>query len=188
MALDQTANFIRGSTDASVDDTQTTISVVDASIFPDPASGEYNLVLWDADSNPRPDQDPSVEIVRVTARDTTNNDLTVTRGQEGTTGSSHPSGSALQLSPTAKMFGDIASRYVAEGENFDGQGTSSFTNLASVSAGELGITGLVDDGTNDDYLTKIEGANTFYWGNVDPSTVETVETGDLWADNSEAFN
>lgn len=108
MALDQVANFVRGNTDAAVDSTQTTISVVDASIFSDPANGEYNLVLWDAENYPRPDQDPDVEIVRVTGRDTTNDDLTVTRGQETTTGASHPSGSALQLSPTAKMFGDIA--------------------------------------------------------------------------------
>jgi len=108
MPLDQIANFVRGSTDASVNSTQTTISVQDASIFPDPANGKYNLVLWDDGSHPRPDQDPDVEIVRVTGRDTTNNDLTVSRGQEGTSGVSHPSGSALQLSPTAAVFGDIA--------------------------------------------------------------------------------
>ena len=141
MALDQTANFVRGSTDASVDSTQTTISVVDASIFPDPSTSEYNLVLWDASSNPRPDQDPSVEIVRVTARDTGTDDLTVSRGQEGTSGASHPSGSALQLSPTAKMFSDIASRYVAEGEDFDGQSTSEFTNLQSVSTDSATVDG-----------------------------------------------
>lgn len=108
MPLDQTANFVRGNTDAATDSTQTTISVVDATIFPDPANGEYNLVFWDAENHPRPDQDASVEIVRVTGRDTTNDDLTVTRGQEATTGASHPSGAALQLSPTAKVFGDIA--------------------------------------------------------------------------------
>jgi hypothetical protein len=34
------------------------------------------------------------------------------------------------------MFSDIASRYVAEGEDFDGQGTSDFTNLNSVSTDE----------------------------------------------------
>jgi len=68
MALDQYANFVRGTLSAAVNSTQTTLSVSDATIFPDPANGEYNLVLWDAVTNPRPDQDPDVEIVRVTGR------------------------------------------------------------------------------------------------------------------------
>lgn len=149
MALDPAANFVRDSTDASIDTTSTTLSVSDASIFPDPASeGEYNIVVW-APSYPRPDQDPDVEIMRVTARDTTNDDLTVTRGQEGTSGASHPSGSAVQLSPTAKMFGDIASRYTAAGEDFDGQGTSVFSNLQSVSTGEINnVTSIDRDATD----------------------------------------
>jgi len=47
---------------------------------------------------------------------------------------------------------------------------------------------LVDDSTNDRYLTVLRGSNNLYWGNVDPATEETVEQGDLWADNTEAFN
>lgn len=133
MALDPLDNFVRGNTSAAVDSSQTTIPVADASIFPDPANGSYNLVLWDVDNHPRPDQDPDVEVVRVTGRDTGTDELTVTRGEEGTTGASHPSGSALHLSVTAKMFSDIESRYTAAGEDFDGQGTSSFNNLQSVS-------------------------------------------------------
>lgn len=107
MPFDQIENFVRGNTDSSVTSTDTTISVVDATIFPDPTNGEYNLVFWDSDNHPRPDEDPDVEIVRVTGRDTTNNNLTVTRGQEATTAASHPSGSALQLGPTEKVFDDI---------------------------------------------------------------------------------
>jgi len=102
MPLDPAANFVRGNLDSSVSDTETTLSVENANIYPDPATeGEYNLVLWDADTHPRPDQDADVEIVRVTARNTTDDELTVDRGQEGTTGASHPGGAALQLSPTA---------------------------------------------------------------------------------------
>jgi hypothetical protein len=112
MVLDATANFVRGTTDASVNSTQTTISVSDASIFPDPSTeGEYNVVIWDADTHPRPDQDSNVEVLRVTGRDTTNDDLTVSRGQESTSGANHPSGAAIHLSPTAKMFGDIESTF-----------------------------------------------------------------------------
>lgn len=138
MALDPAANFVRGSTTSSIDGSSTTLNVSDASIYPDPASeGAYNVVVWAADSFPRPDQDPDVEIMRVTGVDTTNDTLSVSRGEEGTVGASHPSGSAVQLSPTAKMFSDIASRYTAAGEDFDGQGSSSFQNLAEVSTDRL---------------------------------------------------
>jgi len=114
MPLDATANFVRGETDSSTDSIQTTVSLVDASILPDPATqGEYNVVIWDVTQYPRPDQDPNVEILRVTAIDTTADDLTVTRGQEGTSGASHPLGSAVHLSPTAKMFGDIEATFNA---------------------------------------------------------------------------
>jgi hypothetical protein len=105
--VDQTANFVRGEADSSIGAGDTTISVVNASEFPDPANGQYNLVLWD-DGLGRPDQDSDVEIVRVTGRDTTNDNLTVTRAQEGTSDVSHPSGSALQLSPTTKTIDDLA--------------------------------------------------------------------------------
>lgn len=110
MPLDQTANFVRGQTSEAVDSTQTTIGVVDATEFPDPATAEYNVVIWDATSYRRPDQDPDVEVMRVTAYNTTNDTITVTRGQEGTSGASHPDGAATHLSPTAKMFGDIESQ------------------------------------------------------------------------------
>lgn len=112
MVLDPAANFVRGAADAAIGSADTTISVSDASIFPDPsADGDYNVVVWDADTHPRPDQDSNVEIVRVTGRDTNNDDLTVSRGQESTSAVNHPSGSALQLSPTAKMFGDIETTF-----------------------------------------------------------------------------
>ena len=110
MVLDPAANFVRGEVNASVASGDTTVSVTDASLFLDPSTeGEYNAVIWDAPSHPDPYQDPDREIVRVTAIDTTNDDLTVTRGQESTSDTSHPSGSAIQMSPTAKMFSDIDS-------------------------------------------------------------------------------
>ena len=138
MVLDAVSNFVRGNTDAAVGTSDTTVSVADASIFPDPATdGEYNVVIWDANNFPRPDQDGDVEIVRVTARDTGAGELTVVRGQETTTDVPHPEGSAVHLSPTAKMFSDIESEYTAQGENFDGQGTSEFSNLQSVNTEEL---------------------------------------------------
>ena len=112
MVLDAVSNFVRGTADAEVGTDDTTVSVDDASIFPDPATdGEFNVVIWDANSFPRPDQDGNVEILRVTERDTDANELTVTRGQELTSAAAHPEGSAIHLSPTAKMFSDIESTF-----------------------------------------------------------------------------
>ena len=112
MVLDAVSNFVRGTADAEVGTDDTTVSVADASIFPDPETdGEFNVVIWDANSFPRPDQDGDVEILRVTERDTDADELTVTRGQELTSAASHPEGSATHLSPTAKMFSDIESTF-----------------------------------------------------------------------------
>ena len=112
MVLDAVSNFVRGNTDAEVGTEDTTVSVVDASIFPDPETdGEFNVVIWDVNNFPRPDQDGDVEILRVTERDTTDDELTVTRGQEMTSAAAHPEGSAIHLSPTAKMFSDIESTF-----------------------------------------------------------------------------
>ena len=112
MVLDAVSNFVRGNTDAEVGTSDTTVSVADASIFPDPETdGEFNVVIWDVNNFPRPDQDGDVEILRVTERDTTADELTVTRGQEMTSAAAHPEGSAIHLSPTAKMFSDIESTF-----------------------------------------------------------------------------
>ena len=112
MVLDAVSNFVRGNTDAEVGTDDTTVSVSDASIFPDPATdGEFNVVIWDANNFPRPDQDSDVEIVRVTGRDTGTNELTVVRAQETTSDVPHPEGSAVHLSPTAKMFSDIENTF-----------------------------------------------------------------------------
>jgi hypothetical protein len=112
VVLDPAANFVRGEVNGSVASGDTTFSVTNVSIFPDPSTeGDYNAVIWDAASHPDPYQDSDVEIVRVTGRDTTNNDLTVTRAQESTSDVSHPSGSAIQMSPTAKMFTDIETTF-----------------------------------------------------------------------------
>ena len=141
MVLDAVSNFVRGRVSAAVATSDTTVPVEDASIFPDPATdGEYNVVIWDANNFPRPDQDADVEIVRVTGRDTGADELTVVRGQETTSDVAHSAGSAVHLSPTAKMFSDIEAEYTAQGENFDGEGTSEFTNLQTLSTGSARTT------------------------------------------------
>ena len=105
MPLDQTANFARGELDAAVAAADTTITVVDGTQFPDPANGNYNLVIFDQTQHARPDQDPNVEIVRATSRVSTT-ELAVDRGKEGTTAADHPAGSAVLLAATSKVFDD----------------------------------------------------------------------------------
>lgn len=162
MVLDPAANFVRGTTDSQINSTNTTLSVTDASIFPDPSSeGEYNVVVWDAANHPRPDEDSDVEIMRVSARDTNNNDLTVSRGQETTSGASHPSGAAVMLSPTAKMFGDIETTFgnfwdAANSElTADVNNSSTVTEHATVTDSRLYIYSATGD-----LLTNIDPANT----------------------------
>jgi hypothetical protein len=130
------ANFVRDGVAASVAQGATTISVSDASIFPDTSTGNYHLVVWDSATHPRPDQDPDVEIVEVTAVDTANNDLTVTRGQEGTTDVSHPSSAEVQLSPTAGLFDDIATQSVTVAGNSVSLGGS--TGVDYIDLGDTG--------------------------------------------------
>jgi hypothetical protein len=159
MVLDPSENFVRGSTDTSVASGDTTLSVVDASIFPDPTSvGDYNAVLWDADQFPEPYEDANAEIVRVTAVDTTNDDLTVTRGQENTTAASHPSGAAIQMSATAKMFSDIENTFSQFWDSTNQELTADVNN-AVVST---------DDATVNNSLTDASG--TSHTGELADST------------------
>jgi len=178
MPLDQIANFVRGSTDAAVDSTQTTISVVDATVFPDPANGEYNLVLWDDGAHPRPDQDANVEIVRVTGRDTGTDDLTVDRGQELTSGASHPSGSALQLSPTAGVFDDVAATDRSV-EDFPTAATTTGEVLQVTSSNTTGfgsvdhsdLTGINNPPHTDRGLSELSDISPWEQSNVGSDTV-----------------
>ena len=146
MVLDAVSNFVRGTADAAVGTDDTTVSVSDASIFPDPATdGEFNVVIWDANNFPRPDQDGDVEILRVTERDTTADELTVTRGQEMTSAATHPEGSAIHLSPTAKMFSDIESTF---GDFWDAgtQELAADVNNTNTTTQSLEADGAVIDG------------------------------------------
>lgn len=164
MVLDAVANFVRGNADGAVGGSDTTIDVISADIFPDPSSeGNYNVVVWDADNFPRPTQDTDVEIVRVTGRDTANDTLTVTRGEEGTVGVSHPDNSALHLSPTAKMFSDIESTF---GDFWDAgdQELTADVNNQSVNTGDADVTGVT-------YIeasrsSQITGISADSWRNI----------------------
>jgi hypothetical protein len=137
MSLDQTANFLRATLSSAISSGDTTIDLSDSGQLVDPSNGEYNLVVWDPSSYPRPGQDPAVEIVRATALDSGTNTLTVNRGQEGTSAADHPVDAVLQLSPTAKMFSDIdskTSQLSDDGQSFSGQSVDvdKITNTSGI--------------------------------------------------------
>ena len=73
-------NNAEGATASSITNVQTSVTLTDASSFPDPGSDYYLATFVGVDGN---GQENSWEIVRVTAKVT--NTLTITRAQEGTT-------------------------------------------------------------------------------------------------------
>ena len=112
MPLDPIENFINVEVAGTHTSGDTTVSLAnaEASKLPDPANGEYNLVWYDSTNYSNPTFDPNVEIVRVTTRDTGNDNVDVNRGQENTNASDkNSSGSTYRMAlvPTAKTIEDI---------------------------------------------------------------------------------
>lgn len=72
--------------------------------FPDPASGQYNIIIWPSDALPL---NSNTEIVRVTAK--AGDVLTITRTQESTSARTVVAGDRVGLAATKKVFTDIES-------------------------------------------------------------------------------
>jgi hypothetical protein len=112
MALDPTKNFAICTVSAGYASGITSIVLAtgDGAKLPDPAvSGAFNLVWWNSTDYPDPSNDPSVEIVRCTARSV--DTLTIIRAQEGTSDVNHNTGGKTYkviLSLTKKMMDDIS--------------------------------------------------------------------------------
>jgi len=114
MVLDQVENFIRISVTGGHTSGETTISLEsgEASLLPDINQGKYNLIWWDSENFSLPSEDPNVEIVRVNSINTSNDTISVTRGQENTSATSKDTSTgeySLILGPTAKTINDIDS-------------------------------------------------------------------------------
>jgi hypothetical protein len=114
MSLDPVKNFaiVTVSTGYDNDDVSIVLTTGHGAKLPQPSSdGAFNLVWWNVTDYPNPADDPNVEIVRCTARST--DTLTVTRGQESTSGANHNTGGKtykMAIAPTAKMITDIGSQ------------------------------------------------------------------------------
>lgn len=107
--IDQTTNFLSQETTDSIAEFEDQLFVEDASAFPDPADGETRIVVFDGQTFRTPADDPDVEVMAVTARDTNASVLTVARGRESTSATVHPTGARVIAPATAGLFGQIDS-------------------------------------------------------------------------------
>jgi len=131
MALDNTKNFARDSLNEDLTNSETDVTVNDASVLPDPANGNYNIVVWDNGQYPNPANDPGAEIMRVTGLST--NTFAVNRGTEGTSAVAHSNGDAVANLLTAKMINDIDTEL---GNKFDSAGTALSSSGTTVNLDE----------------------------------------------------
>lgn len=95
-------NNVSGTLSNELSAVGTSMTLVDASAFPDPGADYYLCTLAGLDSNGREDK---WEIVRVTAK--ASNTLSITRAQESTTNLLWPVGTAVQMRLTA---GSVATK------------------------------------------------------------------------------
>ena len=110
--MDQVANFAVGRllTGITAAATSAVLESGQGTRFPDPTSGEYNVVIWDRLYNSAAEayRAGAAEIVRVTAKST--DTLTITRAQESTSAVAlNTSGHEydVELAATAKIFTDL---------------------------------------------------------------------------------
>lgn len=104
MSFDSTKNFAVSTLASGIDDdaTSLTIQTDDGAKFPNPP---FNCVIWNKNSYSEPQDDPNLEIVRVT--EITDDTFTILRAQEGTIAHSHSAGDRVELNITAKIIDDL---------------------------------------------------------------------------------
>jgi hypothetical protein len=144
---------------SSINNSVTTISLAagTGSRFPSLGTGDFFFAtLLDASNN--------LEIVKVTAR--SGDTLTVTRGQDGTTGRSYAGGDRLELRPVAAVFDEFVqldtTQTISGDKTFSGTNTFSNTITGSID----GNAGTVTNGV---YTTGDQtiGGNKLFTGIVD---------------------
>lgn len=126
-------------------DTSVILTTGDGAKLPQPSTdGAFNLVWYNATDYTDPSDDPSVEIVRVTARST--DTLTITRAQESTSASAK--NTALKtykmiLAPTKKLIDDmsLARMKTDDLSSQCGNGNKVFTLTSAYKSGTLFLMG-----------------------------------------------
>ena len=175
------ANNVSTTLSAAINATQTTISVADASGLPTLSSGDYVYLTIDTDTTT-----PTIEVVKVTA--VSSNDLTVVRGQDGTTASSFSNGTKVELRVTAAALDDISSAADTESVSISGDtmtGTLALTDDTAIAWGSGSSRPAIIGNTVDDDLDIYILGNSIV--NVDASGIDvtgTISSGSITASGS----
>ena len=156
------ANNVSTSLSAAINATQTTISVADASGLPTLSSGDYMYLTIDTDTN-----SPTIEVVKVTA--ISSNDLTVVRGQDGTTASSFSNGTKIELRVTAAALDDISSAADTESVSISGDTMTGNLTVPSLIGTNAIVSNVIAKGTNGNILIKTNGGSSIARFNNDLS-------------------
>lgn len=168
MALDAAKNFakVQVSTGYDADDTSIVLETGHGARLP---TAPFNVVWWNASDYADPADDPNREIVRVTA--ITDDTLTVTRAQEGTSGSTKNTAGKTYLmiaGPTAKLIDDIETALAGAGGAL-GYGAKAYRNSSTqavptssttkiqLNAEAWDLAGEYDPTTNFRYTATTEG-------------------------------
>jgi hypothetical protein len=157
--LDPVTNFATVVVDGLYDAAATLVDLQagEGASLPATSTGTFHLVWWNATDYSNPENDPNVEIIRVTTR--TGDELSaIVRAREGTAATTkNTSGKTykMRLAPTEKFRNDIVA-YTPGMDTFDNVTISSgaitisqYANLVTTEGGS---------GVDDD-LTNINGAN-----------------------------
>lgn len=188
------ANNITGVLTSGVSNSDTSVTLNDASLMPSPTGSDYFLLtLYGLNSN---GQENAWEILKVTAR--SSNVLTVVRGQEGTTAVSWGASSTCQMRATGGAFSakeDAANKDATGGyagltlfklnlKNPANTITSWFTTAATAARtwtmpDKEGTVAMLSDitGTNSGTNTGDNATNTQYSGLVSNATHTGDATG-----------
>jgi len=177
-----------------VNDSTTSITVTDGSVFPTPPDGDYFYVTLESYSDPT-----LKEICKCTERN--GDTLTIVRGQDGTTASAFNSGAKAELRLTAGGLNDFFSGFLRadslqladnEKANFGaGDDLQIFHNgshsyIKDVGEGNLVLqsTGAgvhINDETNNKPMGEFStgGSSSLWWAGAtnDGRKIETTETG-----------
>lgn len=182
MFLQKKNNAASTITDNPLSAGSSVLNVADGSLFP--SSGDFLITLWDKGNYPvNPADDPSMEIVRATAR--TANAITIS----GTTSYEHPAGTACEMLITAEMFDEMLDQNVktTDTPTFDDLNLTGHQLLLALNDTEessqeanIGI-GLDHDliALSEDYL-ELRGNFYSFQGNyfADLSSDESLKGGD----------
>lgn len=131
MPLDNAENFAVDFLDGAVASGDTIITVLDASVFPDTP---FRITVWDSSNFDNPSSDPDVEIMLCTS--ISGNDLSVDRGMENTTASSHDDGENVENDLTAQMLDQIQTEIDNAGGGGGGGQTLYDTIVAADGSGD----------------------------------------------------